>query len=273
MKNEEIDLFDLYSAFKKTRFYSSLNKGILFIFDNNIWFALFLIIGAIGGYFIEKNETPIYRSEMIVDSKFIDNYTCNQIVLSLNTLISDGNFSECEKLGLKKEIYSEIRWFEFLYPEQGADSLKMTEPFRIAINTTNNANFLIIEKSLLTYLISTPYSIKNQTTKLDELLVEKEILSNEITALDSMQLLINKSLKAGLLKENAFNPSSLIKEKKNAQLRLSVIEKEILNINNFEVLKSFTPTNTPIIYKNYYLLKLSLLSFVFGFVVLRLFKK
>jgi hypothetical protein len=275
IKNEEIDLFDLYNAFKKTRFFKGLQNTIDFIFNNNYWFISLLIIGGIGGYFFNNNKTPIYRSEMIADSKLIDNYSCNQIVLALDTLLNDNNYEELKKLGFTKNILREIKRLEFIYPEQGLDSLKMVEPFRIAIYTTNNKNFKVIEKSVISYLNNNSYSLQSQNIKLEQLKEEKSLIHAEIIAIDSMQLLINNYLMSGAKNnmESSFDPSALIKERKNAKMRLHEIDNNILNINNFVVIKSFTPRTSPEVVNNYYIIKFSFLFFIIGGILLRFIKK
>ena len=274
MESDEIDLVDLFNAFKKTWLFKVLNNSFNFILKNKILLLIFLLVGGVGGYFYEKKQIPVYRSEMVIFSKELDNFTCNQMVSSIDSLLINQNTKELEKFGFTKDLTSEIKKIEFIYPQFGKEELLKTEPFRIAVYSSNNKKFELIEKSILGFLLDNPYSKKNQERKLSILKSEASELNSELTIIDSTYQILIQYLNSRVIDESKqINVADLIKESKNAKQRLSEIEIEIENIDNFIVLNSFTPTDTPLVIKKYYALKFSLLAFFLGFILLRLFKK
>jgi hypothetical protein len=272
-ENDEIDLTDLYQAFKQTKTHTILSNNISLLLRNSIWVILIVILGGIGGYFLEKSITPIYRSEMIIDSKYLDNYTCNQIISSIDTLIDDNNHIELANEGFDTALSESLKSIQFIYPEQGPDTLKMKEPFRVAAFTTKPNTFSNIESALLQFLFRNKASHKNHISKERLLIAEKALLTTEILSIDSMSNVLEYFIKSNKTSSKVFDPASLIKEKKNSQLRLKQIEEEMTNISNFVVLKSFTPRITPEKTNNYYIIKFGILGFILGFLLIKLFRK
>lgn len=270
MEADEIDLIDLYNAFKKTKLYKAINNSVHSVLKNKILFLLILISGGVGGYFYEKNLPKIYRSEMITDSKAIDNFTCNQIVSLIDTLLDTQNLEELEKIGFEKNLHSELKKVEFIYPQFGKETLIKTEPFRISVYTSNPNNFELIESSILNYLLNNLYSKKDEERKLALLKSEETELNSELSIIDSTLQLLHNHIASN---NNPAEFAALIREQKNAKQRIEEIKIEILNNNNFVVLNSFTRGGSLVVNKNYYALKFSLLAFFIGFIVLRLFKK
>jgi hypothetical protein len=272
MAADEIDLIDLYNAFKKTKLYEVLKNSFNFILKNKVLLLLFLVAGGVGGYFYERNIPPVYRSEMVVYSKGMDNFSCAEIVASLNTLINNQNLEEGKNLSFTKDLHTEIDKIEFIYPQYGDEDRIRTEPFRIAVYSSNNQSFELIEASILNHLLNNPYSNKDQNRKLSILKSEKTELNNEIILIDSTLQILKNQLN---LKQDNPEPelAALIKERKNAKQRVEEIKIEIQNNDNFVVLNSFTPSDSPVINKRYFSLKFSILAFFIGFILLRLFKK
>jgi hypothetical protein len=269
--NDEINLLELYQAFKQTKFHNTLRNNIRFFLKNRTWLILFTIIGGTSGYLLERNIPPVYRTDMVVNSIEIDNFTCNQIICAIDTLIQENNIEGLENNGFSKELLSKI---EFIYPKQDADSLKMNEPFKIAIYTTNNTQFELLENQIINYLNNTGYPLQIQKEKKELLITEISTLKETLIAIEKMQTRINEYLYSGRgsQTQTTFNPAALIKEKKEINLRLITLENELLNIENFVVLKSFTPRISPETIPKYYPIKMVLLSILIGFIILRLLK-
>ena len=270
--NDEIDLLKLYQGFKQTKFHKILTYNFSFLLKTNMWIISFFLTGAIIGYLLEKKHPPVYRTDMVVYSKAIDNYTCNQIICAIDTLIKDNNIKELESNGFSKDLLSKI---EFIYPELDADTLKMHEPFIIAIYTPNNTQFERLETQIINYLNHTGYPLQIQKEKKELLMTEISSLKETLISIKEMQTRINEYLYSGKgsQTQTAFNPSALISEKKEINLQLITLEHELLNIENFVVLKSFTPRITPEDSEKYYPIKIGLFSIFIGFIFLRLFKR
>lgn len=269
MTNDEIDLVDIYGAFKKTTTYRILNNAFGLVIGNKIWFIAFILIGVSGGYYLNTKKATLYRSHMLIKSIEINNYVSQNIISSLNLLISEKNFNELNKNGLNKTLSSNIRSIE-LTPSK----IKNEEQsiFKLTVLTYETDSLKQIENALINYLNTSKYSAQLQRENLEQYNSEKKELLKEINEMDSLSILIKNQL-ASDQKLIYTASSSVYHEKIEAKIRLTELNRMINNSNNYQILNGFTPTNTPEPFKGKYPLKFALISFLLGFIILRIFKK
>ena len=281
MQEEEIDLIKLFNLLKKSAIYRGMINGIYFIFSNNLWFVLFLVLGGATGYYFESKIIPIYSSEMTINSRALNNTTCEQVLTSLSNIINERNQEELKKVGIPIEISSAIQNIMFVYPypitdsDTKFDSLRKFEPFKIVVSSPEKNKFSEIELYIINYLKNNNYSLANQNRKTNMLEKQKAELQAEIEAIDSLQIDIIAYLFSKKLNNYStmIDPSALIRERTKAKLGLIEIEKELSNIDNFEVLNNMIPRLSPDPTNDKSIPKYGVLFFIVGGILLRLIKK
>jgi len=273
MENGEIDLIDLYSAFKKTPIYRVLNNAFKLITSNKIWFISFILIGIIAGYILKANKPPLYKSEMVIESKEIDNYVSQNMVSGLNSLIYESNFNELNKIGLDTNLSSAIKSLE-LIPSEIKVRIKNEDQniFKLALYIYNTDSLKQIETILVNYLNNNTYSTQLKEANLKQYRSEKKELLSEVNELDSINTLIKNQFHSNQ-KPIYTSLASISQEKTKSKVRIIELERLIFNSDNYTVLNSFTPTTTPEPVSGKYPLKFALLSFILGFFILRVFKR
>tara|TARA_B100000809_G_scaffold254895_1_gene292680 strand:- start:6165 stop:6980 length:816 start_codon:yes stop_codon:yes gene_type:complete len=271
MENGEIDLIDLYGAFKKTTTYRLLNNAFNLITGNKIWFTAFIVIGLVAGYYLNMNKAPLFKTEMLIESIEINNYVSQNMITGLNSLINEGNYTELEKSGLSEELSSSIQSIETIASEI---KIKNEEQniFKLVLLAYNIDSLDQIEKALTFYLNNNDYSAKLKKENLIQFNSEKDELTKEVNELDSINTLLKKQLKSDQ-KLIYTSPASISKEKLEANVRIIELDRMIINSNNYHILNGFTPTNSPEPLKGNYPLKCGFLSFILGFIILRIFKR
>jgi len=273
MVNDEVDLIDLYSAYKKTTTYRTAHKAINLILNNNKWFITSIIFGLGFGYYMNTKKAPTFKGEILVESDEIDNYVSENIILGLNTLINDKNFFELEKSGLRKEFYSNIKSIKFITPETETNTGNLVKKvFKLELLIYKAEELAQIELGFINYLNNTPYSTRLKTENTIQFNAEKEELLTEIKELNSISILVKNKFKS----EQPFiynSPSEISAEKLKAKVRIIQLDKSILNGSNYNILKGFTPSNMPEAATGNYPLKAASLSFILTFILIRIFKK
>jgi hypothetical protein len=271
MENGEIDLIDLYGAFKKTTTYRLLNNAYNLIVYNKIWFFAFIIIGVAGGYFLKTKQAPLFKSVMLVESVEINNYVSQNIVTGLNSLINEGNINELNKNGLNKTLSSHINSIE-LIPAKIKIKNEEQNIFKVVLHLYNTDSLKQIENALINYLNTSTYSAQLQRENLEQYNSEKKELLREVNEMDSLSMLIKNQLISDQ-KLIYTASSSVYHEKIEAKTRLTELNRMINNSSNYQILSGFIPTSSPEPAKGKYPLKCGFLSFILGFIILRIFKK
>ena len=271
MENGEIDLIDLYGAFKKTITYRLLNNAFNLITGNRLWFIAFIAIGITAGYSLSMNKAPLFKTEMLIESVEINNYVSENMITGLNSLINQGNYSELSKNGLSKAISYNIDNIEFI-PAEIIVNTDEKNIFKLELELYDIDSLKQIETILTNYLNNTAFSRRLKEENLDQYNSEIKELLTEIKELDNISSLINTHLKSD---QNLIHTSlsTVPQEKLKAKVRIIELDRMILNSNNYHVLNGFIPTNSPEPLKGNYPLKFGFLSFIFGFIILRIFKR
>lgn len=271
MENGEIDLIDLYGAFKKTASYRILDSSLKLITNNKIWFIVFIIIGVSAGYYLQTKKAPVYKSELLIDSVEIDNFVSTNIVTSLNKLFSEKNFTKLNKNGFSKGITESILSIKCV-PSEVKIRNEDQNIFKLVVYTLNTDSLMQLESALINYLNNTTYSAQLKRENLEQYNSEKEELVREVNEMDSLSLLIKNQLTSD--EKLIFTASSSVyHEKIEAKTRITELNRMINNIDNYQVLNGFIPTNTTEPIKGKHPLKGGLIAFILGFIILRVFKK
>lgn len=269
MENGEIDLIDLYGAFKKTTTYRTLSNTYSLIISNKIWFIAFILIGAAGGYYLNTTQAPLYKCEMLVESSEINNYVSQNMIAGLNSLINQKNHTELIKKNINKELSLNIQNIEVIPSKIKNEDQNI---FKLILHSYSIDSLKQIENALINYLNNNDYSAKFNKENLDQLVNEKNELLSEVYELDSLNSLMKKQLNSNQ-KQIYTSPASISQEKTIAKVRIIELERLILNSNNYHILNGFTPTNSPEPKKGNYPIKGAFLSFLLGLIILRIFKK
>lgn len=263
MVEEEVDLKDLYNTFKKTTIYYYLESTVNFVLKNNIWFILFLLIGATYGYYTSSKILPIYKSDMVIDSRHMKNLTSEEIINSLKTIVSQQNTEELNKINFSPKVASKILSIDFVYPKISlGDSI-----FKIEVVTHDNSSFKDIESNVFNYIQNNAYSSSFKNGKNTFLNRQKTDLLKSIEIIDS--LLINP--KKNEIK--AMNSSSLYIEKIRITSELTIIENKLNLVEGINLVRGFTPKLSPEAQKDYSILKFGFLFLIIGGILLRFIKR
>lgn len=249
MQDEEIDLTQLYNSFKQTIVYKKLNLLLSFVRSNIIWFAIFLLSGIALGYYVRMKEVPVYKSEMLLKSKYLNNDSSVELIKSLNILYEENNMIELNNVGFSDELVQSIKKIEFVYPEEITDSLKKVEPFKVVVESEQNQLFSSIEDAIFKYLSNNPASLADENKNKEALIAESTELKKKLADLDRMQSLIYQYFYSNReeLKGQPMivDPASVLKERRETFARITEIEKELKEVNNYEVIQKMTPKLYP----------------------------
>ncbi|MDG1476823.1 MAG: hypothetical protein P8Q14_06730 [Vicingaceae bacterium] len=271
MENGEIDLIDLYGAFKKTATYRVLNNSLKLITNNKLLFIAFIIVGVSVGYYLQTKKAPVYKSELLIDSAEIDNFVSKNIISGLNKLFSEQNLTTLNKNGFSNGTTQSIISIECV-PSQVKIKNEDQNIFKLAVNTLKTDSLIQLESALINYLNNNKYSAHLKQESLTQYNTEILELTAAINELDSARKFIQNHSNST---QTAIHTSlaSISHEKLEAKVRIIELNNLINNIDNYEILNGFTPTNTPEPAKGKYPLKFGLLAFILGFLILRVFKK
>ena len=193
------------------------------------------------------------------------------MITGLNSLISEENYANLNKIGFSNELSSTIQSVETI-PSKIKIKNEEQNIFKIVLLSSNTDSLLKIEKALTHYLNNNNYSAKLKKENLIQFNSEKDELIKEVNELDSINTLLKKQLKSDQ-KLIYTSPASISKEKLEANVRIIELDRMIINSDNYHVLTGFTPTKSPEPIKGRYPLKCALLSFLLGFIILRIFKR
>jgi len=277
MKEEEIDLTQIYKSLKQSNVYKKLVLLLNFVWSTKFWFILFLISGISIGYFIKSSSAPAYKSEMIIKSKYLNNYSSFELINSLNTLIIDKNRVELNKIEFSNELVKSINKIEFVYPDEITDSLKKQEPFKVIVESNQNNLLPAIGDAIYNYLSNNPASISNENKSKSALTKEIAELKTKLVDLDSLQALIvdyfysNRIVLKG--QPMIVDPASVLRERRETFSEIVRMEKELNDIGNYIIIQKMTSKFIPEKKSNKPIVICSLLFLLFGGLSLFLFRR
>jgi hypothetical protein len=266
MQNEEVDLVHFYHSFKQTFVFKKLILFSNFVRSNKYWFILFLIFGVSIGYFIKRTAIPVYKSEMLLKSRYLNNNSTFELVKTLSVLIEENNKAELNNLGFSDEVVKSINKIEFVYPDEITDSLIKQEPFKVVVESNKNQLFPCIGEAIHQYLSKNPASMADENKNKVALVAEISELKKKLVDLDSLQSLIygyfysnRKELKSQPM---IVDPASVLRERRETFAKLVEMEKNLSDINNYIVIQKMKSKLFPMPKSNKPII---VLSFVFLF--------
>lgn len=277
MQNEEVDLAQLYKSYKNSIIFKKVILFLNFVRSNKFWFILFLICGFSIGYYIKMKSKPIYKSHMLVKSKYLNNNATFELINTLSSLVEEKNNAELNNVGFSDEIVKSIKKIEFIYPNEITDSLLKQEPFKIAVESRKNQLFPSIGDAIYKYLSKNPASLEDENRNKTALVSEISELKRKLVDLDSLQSLIKqyfysnrKELKGQPM---IVDPSSVLRERRETFSRIIELEKKLKDVKNYIVIQKMKPTLNSEPKSNKPIVVLCLVFLILGGLILHLVKR
>ena len=238
--SDEIDLGQLFQligrAFQKLfNFIGSIFKGLfhvlilflLFLQKNFIILALAIVVGAVGGYFLDKNKTPKYISKMVVEPNFnsvqqlynnIDFYNDLAKAEDSTELAAALNIKVNEAISIKEifvDSYSDenqkVKLFDDFIRELDTTTIKaldyesylknfnsMDARFhQISVISTDNTVAKKLQATIIRSISTNDYFKLQKSINDENLTLQDSIIRNQLVEVDSLQ----KLYKTVLVKE------------------------------------------------------------------------
>ena len=235
--SDEIDLGQLFEligrAFQKLfNFIASIFKGLfhslilflLFLQKHFLILAITVVLGVVGGYFLDKYKTPKYISRMVVEPNFNSAQQLYNNIDFYNDLAKDKdstalanflNISENEASSIKKffvESYSnenqKIKLFDNFIRDLDTTTVKsldyekylknfnpMSASFHeISVITTNNTVAKKLQPAIVGSISANDYFKLQKNITDENLSLQDLIINNQLEELDSLQKIYNNVL-------------------------------------------------------------------------------
>ena len=256
-ENDEIDLSKIFT--KINGGFIKLKNKIIFI-DKTIqkrWILIcfFIALGTGSGVFIYYSMRPTYSSSLSINSNFLNNDLCLDLVTTLTSLAKDSPQNLAQGLKLSEEDASEIvsikyKDFSTKLSKRRVDSLNISSPFKIEAKVYNTKILDTLQSKLIDYLENNSYTLKRKKVRQATLTLLSRKVKDELCQLDSLKVIINKSIlpKGSITGITIGQPIDPIIVHNSA---ISLYERE-LNINeqiqlsdNIEVIEGFTKYSKP----------------------------
>lgn len=250
---DEIDLIYVFSRLSK--WWKNFLQGIintLNILVNRwklitLYIVFFLSIG-IGLFFVIK---PYYLSELTITSKLLSNDQCASIIDKLEILCKEKNATViAERLNISLNQAQNLKYLEFKnfndkLEELYEDSIAIGVPFKIEASVYDNSILNDLQIGIVQYLENNPFAVKRKNIKRESLDNLTNKVQDEITELDSLKQLVNKSIipratGTGIILGEPIDPLSIYKEAIDLYEEKLKMQEQIALIENIEIIEEFT---------------------------------
>jgi hypothetical protein len=193
--DDEINLLDVFR-----KIFSSIGSFFKWIWlsfiDNLLLIIGFTLLGTVAGtahYFIAK---PVYNSDLVLSSNYLQNDMCSEIVENLQGYVEDKTPELLgKKLGLETEDARKIKKIEYKnfnekLTKKYEDTVVLGLPFRINVMASDFRIFEKLQPALIAYFDKNPDVIieKNIRQTNTKLMIEK--IQREQVGLDSLKKVI-----------------------------------------------------------------------------------
>ncbi len=242
--SDEIDLGQLFqligNGFKKMfTFIGSIFEGIfhliilflLFVQRHFLKFAIAVLVGAIGGYFLDEYKTPKFVSRMVVEPNFNSAQQLYNNITFYNDLAkAKDSLALAKALNISVEKASSIREMEVESYSDENQKVKLFDEFikeldtttikvldfgayldnfnaidarfhQITLTSTNNNVAKEIQATIIGSIVANDYFKMQKSINDENLELQKKIYNQQLTNLDSLQSLYTYVLKAEAGKE------------------------------------------------------------------------
>lgn len=277
--DDEINLLDVFR-----KLFSSIGnffKWVAVSFINNLFVIIgFSLLGIVGGaahYFLSK---PVYSSDLILSSNYLQNDMCQEIIDNLQGYVQDKTPGIlANKLGIDTVDARKIKKLEFKnfnekLSKKYEDTVVLGLPFRISVLASDYRVYEKLQPALIYYFDKNPNVIvqKNIRQTNTKLMIGK--IQKELVDLDSLKKvvaghLIPRGNQSGFVFGQPLDPLSIYREAIN--LYRDEINKNadlLLTAQNIRVIRDFEVREKP------YLPRLSIsfgiagaLGVILGFVI------
>jgi hypothetical protein len=275
MQNEEVDLAQLYKSLKQTNFYKRIIRFLTFVRLNKLWFILFLVSGILMGSYSKMKLEPIYKSKMLIKSRYLDNYSTYELIKALNSFIKEKNKAELKNTGFSDEMIESIKKVVFVFPIEISE--RKQDPFKIIVESKENRILPLIGEAIYKYLSENPASIFEENKNKIALNTEINELKKKIIDLDSMQSLIyesfNSNTKHFKVQPIFVDPSSVLRERRETFSRIIELEKKLKDVKNYLVIQKMKPTLNSEPKSNKPIVILCLVFLILGGLIINLIKR
>ena len=259
-KSDEIDLRLVYNKIKQplVGLWTILLNILLIIQKRFILFISLFFIGISAGIGLFFTTKPIYTSSLTLTSSLLTNEFCADEINDIELMIEDNKPALlARKLKIDTSSAKEIKRIEFSnYNEKlkkkyaDKDSIVLGLPFKIKAFVSNNTVFDTLQNALVNYLENNPYALKRKEIKIQNLQLMRQKLGSEVRQLDSLKYIVAANLMprgnlSGFVFGQPLDPISVYKAGITLFQNELDINKEVLLIDNIQVINDFSPRAMP----------------------------
>jgi hypothetical protein len=257
-KSEELNLSIYFDkVFKLAKGSYKTGNSLIKLSLRKIWIVLLCIIFSVGISFINyKMSLPVYKSEMITQSNFLNNDYCYKLLGTIDELVREKNYvALSEKLFISERQAACIkslsyRNFNPKFQKIFKDSIQMMVPFRVEVIVSDNSILDSLQLGIMNYLESNEFATIRKKIKEHQLMKMEGKLQYEQLKLDSLKTIIKESIiprgsGSGLIYGQPINPVDVYKEAISFYEKELIIFEELTLLKNMELIEGFTEFNKP----------------------------
>lgn len=222
-----------------------------FIYKIRLGIIIAFFVGAVGGYIVYKNSSPVYSSKLVAYSNNLTSERVQEIFDDFNSLISERSFNKlANNFQITEQEASQIINFKVtltnkLIVDAVTEDINKLFLFALEIETSNPDLFLKIESKLPTVIESNAYVKKKQNIFYSALKANITAIDEEIKYLRSLKETLKSTIEKGNLSNSGttLDLSNISKEiinfEEKRQYAISQLE---LNKTDLIILKEFHPS-------------------------------
>jgi hypothetical protein len=257
-REDEINFLPLISQTKQIiiKSYHGAKGTLELALRRILLLAVFCFIGILAGWALFKSSKPIYKSEVLLYSNYLNNDYCFQLIGTLEDLVKEQNCDEIsEKLEVSTHMATKIKSISYKnfnpkFQKLYKDSIALAVPFKIEVLTEDNEILDSLEIGLVSYLENNKFALLRKEVRQHQLEQMQGKLQQEQIKIDSLKTIIKESIiprgtGTGLIYGEPINPVEIYKEAINLYDKELDIYQELALLKNIELVEGFTSFNKP----------------------------
>ena len=256
--NDEINIVDFFGRIGSS-IKNSASRFIAFCLKNIFLLTILAVIGIAGGFVHYKFSKPVYFSELILSSNYLQNDMCAEMIQQLDDYADDKTPQLlAKKLDIDAETAKGILKIEFdnfdtkLFEKyKDKDTIVLGLPFRVKIYVSDNAFLNTLQPAIINYFEKNPYVIEKKNIWIENTKLLKHKLQKEQTELDSLKKTVANHLaprgtQGGFVFGQPLDPLNIYREGINMyKEELDYNSQLILNSKNIRVYFDFEIREKP----------------------------
>ena len=270
--SEEIDLSSLFKGLKNilSSLFQQFRELVRLSVLNIKTLIVFIVLGtgiSIGIFLLKKT---VYITDFTVSHIRLNNGQCADLVNSLMATTPDKDTILAKKLGIDIKMAEQVKnicYISITKKSNDNDSLFNFSDFKVELKVYNAGILDSLQKRILNFLESNEYAAKRK--EINKLYLEQyeEKIKSEITSVDSLKRIVNKSIIPrsmgnGIILGESIDPVKVYEEgMKLYKSKLSINQEKELN-NSFEIIVGYAPA-APMSDS----LSHIIIGFIFGFIL------